>query len=120
MVKDWDIIYIYLKKMNFNLTKLLEVINTKFSHPKEGAVEFLLTEHQDIVAKLDNVTYYFTYQKLQEVLYGNDFDQFFKEDTQQLINDLLSKHIINQLRASLGRKTYPEVKTLPSDLNQHD
>jgi len=106
--------------MDFNLTKLLAAVNSKFSHPKSGAVEFNLTEDNMILAYMGNVAYFFDYKKLQEVLDINVFDEYRKEETQSLINELLSKHIINQLRAASGRKIYPEIKTHPSDLNTHD
>lgn len=104
--------------MDFNLTKLLKAVNTKFSYPKDGAVEFLLAK-EGIIAKMGEVTYYFDHEKLQAVLDGNGFNGYYKDETQDLANEILSKHIINQLQASLGKKVYPEIKTISSDLNQH-
>jgi len=106
--------------MDFNLTKLLQAVNRKFSHPKSGAVEFNLIENNMILAYMGNVAYFFDYKKLQEVLDINGFDQYRKEETQDLINELLSKHIINQFGAARGSKDYPEIKTHPSDLNTHN
>ena len=104
--------------MDFNLSKLLKAINGKFSYPKDGAVEFLLAE-EGIIAKMGEVAYYFDHKKLQAVLDGNEFNGYYRDETQDLANELLSKHIINQLQASLGRKVFPEIKTISSDLNQH-
>jgi hypothetical protein len=57
---------------------------------------------------------------LQEVLDENGFDHYYKDDTIEKINDLLSKHIINQLTAATGKKAYQEIKTVLSDLNKWD
>jgi hypothetical protein len=105
--------------MNFNLSGLLKAINSKISSPTVEAVKFYLTEDNMILAKMGEVSYYFDYKKLQMVLDGNEFNHYYKDDTQEKINELLSKHVINQLTAANGEKWYPEIKTVFSDINTH-
>lgn len=102
--------------MNFNLSALNKSVNNKFVEPENEPVEFHLIPEGDILAKFGNVVYFFTYKKLQEVLDVNEFDHYYKEDTQEQINDLLSKHIMNQINAARGKKLYPEIKTASGDL----
>lgn len=103
-----------MKNVKFNLTKILNNVNSKIQS-YEG-VELLLDDIS-ISFKTGEVSYYCDYNKLQEVLEVNGFD-YDNSDIVDLDIELISKHIVNQLTASLGKKIYPEVKTLPSDLNQ--
>ena len=102
--------------MDFNLNALQKAVNQKFVEPKSEPVEFHLTDDCTIKAKFGNVVYFFTYQKLEEVLYFNGFDYYYKEDTQEQLTELLSKHIMNQLNAARGKKLYREIKSAPGDL----
>jgi hypothetical protein len=103
-----------MKNIKFNLTKILNNLNTKIdSHER---IELLLDE-DSISFRNGGVVYFCDHKKFIEVLEINDFD-YNKSDMEDLDIELLSKHIVNQLTASMGVKYYPEVKTLPSDLNQ--
>lgn len=103
-----------MKNIKFNLTKILNNLNTKIK--SIDGIE-LLIDDKDISFRTGEVSYYCDFKKLQEVLEINEFD-YNNSDKEDLDVELLSKHIVNQLTASLGKKRYPEVKTLPSDLNQ--
>ena len=100
--------------MRFNLTKILNNLNTKIdSH--EG-IQLLLDD--DLISfRNSGVVYFCDHKKFTEVLEINDFD-YNKSNIEDLDIELLSKHIVNQLTASMGLKIYPEVKTHPSDLIQ--
>lgn len=91
--------------MDFNLNTLQKAVNEKFVKPLHTPVQFHLTDSGYILAKFGEVAYFFNYEKLKDVLAVNNFDHYYKEDTQYQVNELLSKHIINQLRASLGLKS---------------
>lgn len=103
-----------MKNIKFNLTKILNNLNTKIKNP-EG-IELLLGD-DSITFRNGGVVYFCDHEKFIEVLEINNFD-YNKSDIEDLDVELLSKHIVNQLTASMGVKIYPEVKTLPSDLNQ--
>ena len=103
-----------MKNIKFNLTKILNNLNTKID--SHDGIELLL-DNDSISFRNGGVAYFCDHKKLIEVLEVNDFD-YNKSDVEDLDIDLLSKHIVNQLTASKGLKIYPEVKTLPSDLNQ--
>lgn len=100
--------------MDFNLSKLLNAVNMKLIG--NSPIEFKLTEDGTILSKMGEVSYYFDYKKLQAVLDENEFNHYYKDDTQDKACDLLSKHILNQLFAANGKKQFPEIKTLSSDL----
>lgn len=103
-----------MKNIKFNLTKIINNLNTKIdSH--EG-IELIL-DNDSISFINGGVSYFCNHKKFIEVLEINDFD-YNRSDIEDLDIELLSKHIVNQLTASMGVKIYPEVKTLPSDLNQ--
>lgn len=106
--------------MDFNLSALLDATNSKFEQPLHAPVKFHLTEDGWILAKMGEVAYFFNYKKLRAVLDGNNFDHYHKEDTQEKINELLSRHIINQVTAGRGKKIYPEIKTVKGDPNNWD
>lgn len=103
-----------MKSIKFNLTKILNNLNTKI-HSHEG-IELLLDD-DSISFRNGGVVYFCDHKKFMEVLEINNFD-YNKSDIEDLDIELLSMHIVNQLTASMGVKIYPEVKTLPSDLNQ--
>lgn len=103
-----------MKNIKFNLTKILTNLNSKIES-FEG-IELLLDD-SSISFRNGGVSYYCDHKKFQDVLEINEFD-YNSSDIEDLDIELLSKHIVNQLTASLGKKIYPEVKTLPSDLNQ--
>jgi hypothetical protein len=102
--------------MDFNLSALQKAVNQKFVEPENEPVEFHLTDDSTIKAKFGNVVYFFTYQKLEVVLYFNGFTHYYKEDTQEQLTELLSRHIMNQINAGRGKKLYPEIKSAPGDL----
>ena len=104
--------------MNFNLSDLQNAVNDKFEQPLNTPVKFYLTDDCYILSKFGEVAYFFNYEKLQEVLDVNGFTHYYQEKTAELINELLSKHIINQITAARGYKLYPEIKTVMSDLNK--
>jgi len=103
-----------MKNIRFNLTKILNNVNKKIKS-YEG-IELLLTD-DNICFRTGGVVYFCDHRKFQDVLKVNEFN-YSDSDIEDLDIELLSKHIVNQLTASIGKKVYPEVKTLPSDLNQ--
>lgn len=105
--------------MDFNLTEILTAMNKKFSKDSPVLAEFSLTKDNWILANLGNVAYFFNYEKLQLVLDDNNYTNYYKEETRSEINELLSKHILNQLTASHGEKWFPEIKTSLGDNNKH-
>lgn len=104
-----------MENLKFNLTKILNNINSKIQNSEE--IEILL-DNNHISFRNGGVSYYCDYKKFQEVLEIHDFN-YHNSEKEGLDTELLSRHIINQLTASLGKKIYPDVKTLPSDLNQN-
>lgn len=79
--------------MNFNLSTLLEVINRN----TDTAVDFLLTKDSKVLVKAGENGFSFDNEKLEDVLKENNFQYYHKPDTIEKINEILSKHIINQL-----------------------
>ncbi len=110
--------------MDFNLTEILTVMNKKFSKDSPVFAEFSLTKDEMnkdwILANLGNVAYFFDYEKLQLVLDDNKFDNYYKEETRGQINELLAKHILNQLTAAHDKKWFPEIKVSLGDPNTRD
>ncbi|AZB01909.1 hypothetical protein EG359_20965 [Chryseobacterium joostei] len=96
--------------MRFNLTKLLFAVNNKLSIPSGDEVELSIDSDSLLVVKMGEVTYFFDYKILQSILDKNGFNHYYRDETEELVIDILGKHIINELFASLGRKIYPEIK----------
>jgi hypothetical protein len=79
--------------MNFNLLALLEVINRNSG----TSVDLLLSKDSKVILKAGETAYTFDNEKLEDVLKDNSFNYFHQSDTIEKINEVLSKHIINQL-----------------------
>lgn len=94
-----------------NLSEIGKNLDKYISGPTN--VEILFTS-SDLIFRTGSVNYYCDYIKLKEVLKLNQTE--FSEQDQ--VSDLISKHIVNQLNASIGQKVFKDVKTHPSDLNQ--
>lgn len=94
-------------KVRFNLTKIMSLIRSKIKGSTE--IELLLDSDSMLLIRNGSVSYYFTQESLQKVLDENSFDSYFKDETEELISDLTSKHIINELFKAMGTKVFPEV-----------
>lgn len=94
-------------KMGFNISKILTFIkeNTK------GVMEYELHLNGDSTLRIQNggLAYYFTQESLQKVLDVNSFQQYYKDETEDLVSELIGKHIINEMYASMGT-AYPDIK----------
>ncbi|WP_330745335.1 hypothetical protein [Chryseobacterium sp. CP-77] len=104
-----------MKNIRFNLTKILNNVNSKINSYEK--VELLL-DHDSICFRTGGIVYFCDHKKFLDVLEVNEFS-YDNSDAEDLDIDLLGKHIVNQLTAAIGRKFYPEIKTLSSDLNQN-
>ena len=81
------------KIMNFNLSTLLEVVNRNSG----TTVDLLLSKESKVILKAGETVYTFDNEKLEDVLKDHSFNYFHRPDTAEKINEVLSKHIINQL-----------------------
>lgn len=100
-----------MENMTFNLSTIFDKVNEKVG-TQDIKVEFSIDKNGYIGASMGSITYFFDHSKLQMVLDKNDFNTYFEDESAQLINELLSKHIANQFYASAGVKPFPEIKTV--------
>lgn len=107
-----------MENMTFNLSTIFDKVNKRVGY-QDIKVEFSIDKKGWIGASMGSVTYFFDHSKLQMVLDKNDFNTYFEDESAELINELLSKHIVNQLFASSGKKPFSEIKVVESDLNQN-
>ncbi len=98
--------------MYLDLNTLIFETNKKIVGAEPNKIIFKYGEDNIIKVSMGEVVYFFDYQKLYEVLISHNI----KLQEEKIVYDLLSKHIINQLMASTGKKIYPEVISLSSDL----
>ncbi len=94
-------------QMRFNLTKILSFINKNIS---SGNVELFLNDDSSLVAKMGEVAFYFEQARLQLILDLNGFDRYYQDETENLVSELIGKHIIIELMPSIGNIAFPEVK----------
>lgn len=81
------------KIMNFNLSTLLEVVNRNSG----TTVSLLLSKESKVMLKAGETVYTFDNEILEDVLKDYSFNYFYQPDTAEKINEVLSRHIINQL-----------------------
>jgi len=88
-------------KTGFNLLKILNLVNKKVN----GNVEFGLHLDGDSFLRITHggLAYIFKQQTLQKVLDDNNFNNYYQDETEDEISELISKHIINELYMSRGK-----------------
>jgi hypothetical protein len=100
--------------MDINLNLLLKSVNDKITGTDDEII-FSLTDG-DIRVSLGNTAYYISYKKMFEVIEMNGITSPPVHDYEERAIELLGKHIINQLFAAHGEKTYKDVAAHPSDI----
>ncbi|MDF2552160.1 MAG: hypothetical protein K0R77_1435 [Chryseobacterium sp.] len=98
-------------KMKFNLTKILFLINNKFSILTGDEVELFLNDNKSLEIRSDDITYYFNVAKLQKIMYRNNFDTLNIGDNEDAANEILSKHIVQRLMILSGKRVYSQIKS---------
>jgi len=84
---------------------------TLFNSGSFHKVELLAGENGLLCFKHDVMQYFTSYTGLQNVLKANAVDL----NDQAMIYQVLSKHILNQLRKPFHRLRYPEIKNAGDD-----
>jgi len=102
--------------MNINLNLLLKSVNEKITGADDEII-FRLTD-EDIRTSLGEVAYFISFAKMLEVIQMNGVLSEPIYDYEPRVIELLAKHIINQLFASHGEKTYKDVAAHPTDILQ--
>jgi hypothetical protein len=100
--------------MKINLNYLSIEINRIFNSGSFHKVELLAGENGLLCFKHDVMQYFTTYNGLQGVLKANAVNMH----DQAMIYQILSKHILNQLRKPFHGLRFPEVKSAGNDLLQ--
>jgi hypothetical protein len=95
--------------MEINLVKLAKATNSLYQ--KSDIVEINICDNNTMVARKGGVCYYFSYDKLQSILNINPRD-YKNEDMKYFV---LSRHLCNQLEASLGKKVYEDINSEKSN-----
>jgi hypothetical protein len=97
--------------MNINFNKLIVETNKRFTGNDPNLIVFAYTDDNSIRVSKGETSYFFDFKKLDKILVLNNVD--YKDSNK--VYEVLSKHISNQLGASLGCKSYPEIKSDASD-----
>jgi len=100
--------------MKINLNYLSIEINRIFNSGPFHKVELLAGENGMLCFKHDVMQYFTSFTGLQNVLKANSVDM----QDQAMIYQVLSKHILNQLRKPFHGLRFPEVKSAGNDLLQ--
>jgi flagellar basal body-associated protein FliL len=105
-------------KMKFNLTKILSSVNNKLAILTEDEVQLFLNEDNSIIVLMGKVTYLLNIKKLKTALKVINFEKYHKNETEDLVTELLSKHIVNQLMTSSGKMMFSQIKLTDLGLNK--
>lgn len=98
--------------MNINLNFLSIEINRIFNSGPFHKVEMLVCENGLLCFKHDVLKYYSSYDGLYAVLKANAVDL----KNQAMVYQILSKHILNQLRKPFHGLRFPEIKSADSGM----
>lgn len=93
-------------KVGFNLIKILSLVKSNIKGSTE--IELHLNNDNTLLIRNGGLAYYFNQEILQKVLNDNDFQTYFEDESQDLVSELISKHIINELYESMG-KAFPKI-----------
>jgi len=100
-----------LTNINFSFNRLIVEANKRFTGNDPNLIVFAYTNDNSIRVSKGEITYPFDYEKLDKILVINNVDY---KDLNK-VYEVLSKHISNQLGASLGQKIHPEIISDASD-----
>jgi hypothetical protein len=97
--------------MKINLNQLINSMNKLYNCKDNSLIIFELCDNNEIRVSKGEVAYFFNYQKLMEILEINKVDLKNPES----VYEVLSKHLSNQLSASIGKKVHPEILSTTTD-----